>query len=191
MTCNTCNCNFGSETATTTVESVTWAQITPLLMNADRVLFDKIKIDSKGIITQDDKMWALTKIEWGFKPLSDSVSTFTIKPLIPKQETATQSDIDVDSGDDSSADSVTDDVVEVFDFLSGVFKLYYDSKTETIFGEVETVEAGLSVTYRYIFHFFGKQKVSYADLLAYRDTDTKPTSALINKENVINRVIAL
>lgn len=192
MTCNNNCCNFGTtEATTTTVESITWAQITPLLMNADRVLFDKIKIDSKSVITQDDKMWALEKIEWSFKPLADSVSTFTIKPITAvSQETATQND-STNAGTDADTDASDSDVVEVFDFLSGVFKLYYDSKTETIFGEVETIEAGLNVTYRYLFHFYGKQKVNYEDLLAYRDTENKPTSALNSKENIINRVIAL
>lgn len=195
MSCNTNCCNFGNtEAATTTVENITWAQITPLLMNADRVFFDKFKIDSKGIVTQDDKTWALTDIEWSFKPLAESKSTFTIKPIpAVSHEAAAQNDnSDVDTDASDSADSSNDtDVVEVFDFLSGVFKLYYDSKTETIFGEVETVEAGLAVIYRYKFHFYGKQKVSYSDLLAYRDTEAKPTSALNSKENIINRVIAL
>lgn len=195
MACTTNCCNFGNSEATTTVESVTWAQITPLLMNADRVFFDKFKIDSKGIVTQDDKMWALTDIEWSFKPLAESKSTFTIKPLhAVSHEAAVQNDsgdVDADASDNSADSGADTDVVEVFDFLSGVFKLYYDSKTETIFGEVETIEAGLAVIYRYKFHFYGKQKVNYADLLAYRDTETKPISALNSKENIINRVIAL
>lgn len=184
MACTTNCCNFGSTEATTTVENVTWAQITPLLMSADKVLFDKFKIDSKGIVTQDDKVWALTDIEWSFKPLTDSKSTFTIQQIPDVAQTNAQ------SGSGSGSGAATD-VVEVFDFLSGTFKLYYDSKTETIFGEVETVEAGLAVTYRYKFHFYGKQKVSYEDLLAYRDTENKPTIALNSKENIINRVIAL
>lgn len=190
MTCTTNCCNFGKiEATTTTVENVTWAQITPLLMSADKVLFDKFKIDSKGVVTQDDKVWALTDIEWSFKPLTDSKSTFTIQQIPDVAQTNVQSGSG--SGSGSSSGSTTADVVEVFDFLSGTFKLYYDSKTETIFGEVETIEAGLAVTYRYKFHFYGKQKVSYEDLLAYRDAENKPTSALNSKENIINRVIAL
>lgn len=181
MTCN--NCNFGTTTTTqTTIENVSWAQITPLLMNADSVILEKFKVDSKGVITQDDKRWVLYGIQWDFKPLAETKSTFTIKPLPPKAETTTQA---------NGTTPGTDDDVEVFDFLSGVFKLYYDSKTQQIFGEVETSEAGLTVTYRYVFHFFGKQKVEYSDLLEYRNTEDKATSALNGKDNIINRVIAL
>lgn len=191
MTCN--NCNFGTTTTQTTIENVSWAQITPLLMNADSVILEKFKVDSKGVITQDDKRWALYGIQWDFKPLAETKSTFTIKPLPPKAETTTQTNAGQSTGPGTTPGTTpgTDDDVEVFDFLSGVFKLYYDSKTQQIFGEVETSEAGLMVTYRYVFHFFGKQKVEYSDLLEYRNTEDKATSALNGKDNIINRVIAL
>lgn len=200
MACN-CTCNFNTDSTTTSVESISWAQITPLLMNADRVYFEKSKIDSKGIVTKDSRTWALVKIEWGFNPLAESSSTFTIKPLDDskkEQETTEQPPQEQGSADgvavavDVGADTETESGdVEIFDFLSGIFKLYYDSKSETIFGEIETIEAGLSVVYRYIFHFFGMQKVSYSDLLTFRDAEQKPTSALVDKGSVINRVIAL
>lgn len=191
MACNSCNtCNFGTTTTTsTTIENVSWAQITPLLMNADSVILEKFKVDSKGVITQDDKRWALYGIQWDFKPFAETKSTFTIKPLPPKAEATTQPNANQNTTPDATTG--TDDDVEVFDFLSGVFKLYYDSKTQQIFGEVETSEAGLMVTYRYVFHFFGKQKVEYSDLLEYRNTEDKATSALNGKDNIINRVIAL
>lgn len=193
MTCNSCNtCSFGTATTTqTTIESVSWAQITPLLMNADSVILEKFKVDSKGVITQDDKRWALTNIEWNFAPLAEAKSTFTIKPLPPKSEVVVQNDNAPDTLTDTAGQDDDDEVVEVFDFLSGVFKIYYDSKTQQILGEVETSEAGLMVTYRYVFHFYGKQKIEYSDLLEYRNTDEKATSALSGKDNIINRVIAL
>lgn len=180
------SCNSSNSTSTQiNIETVSWAQITPLLMSADKVLFEKYKIDAKNIVTQDDKMWALVGIEWNFKPLAEAKSTFSIKPLSDK-EVVTQN---------NGADTVTDPDtpnVEVFDFLSGVFKIYYDTNSQQIFGEVETSEAGLSVTYRYIFHFYGKQKVEWNDLLEYRSVEDKATSALTNsKKSIINRVIAL
>lgn len=190
MSCNSCNfCNSSNSTSTqTNIETVSWAQITPLLMSADKVLFEKYKIDAKNIVTQDDKMWVLVGIEWNFKPLSEAKSTFTIKPLVDKNAAQNPSSGAATAGPnvDPNADA------EIFDFLGGVFKIYYDTNSQQIFGEVETTEAGLSVTYRYIFHFYGKQKVEWGDLLEYRDTDDKATNTLTNsKESVINRVIAL
>lgn len=192
MACCANACNFGNNqnNTQTNVESVNWAQITPLLMNADRVLFEKFKIDAKNIVTQDDKMWALVGIEWNFSPLAEAKSTFTIKPLVDEEATKVLNDEKDDT--DTNANDDDDSNVEIFDFLSGVFKIYYDTNSQQIFGEVETSEAGLSVTYRYIFHFYGKQKVEWSDLLEYRDTVDKATNNLAsNKESIINRVIAL
>lgn len=198
--CNFCSNGDGSGSSVATVESISWPQITPILMNAERVLLEKYKIDSKGVVTKDERDWVLSTIQWAFKPLNKTSATFEIQAIASETKAAdatqgTAPGTGTGATGDPADTTPTDVDKEVFDFLSDVFKLYYDSKTDTIFGEVETIEAGLTVTYRYTFHFYGKQKVEYSDLMVFKGTDDKAHSSLLNNgcsgSDIINRVIAL
>lgn len=147
---------------------IDWAQFTPLLINADKVFIDKYKIDAKGIVTKDTKQWALHQIVWQFSPIGESQHSLEIKSLDDKGE------YNPDTAEE-----------EVFDFLTGAFKFYYNTETNEIWGEIEASNAGLIETYRYIFKFYGTQTVEAKDLLVNQSFCTK------SGIKTLNSVIAL
>ncbi|EGV1470917.1 hypothetical protein JF110_001642 [Campylobacter jejuni] len=146
------------------VKQIEWYQITPLLVNADKVLVTKSKIDSKGSITTDVNKWALKKVNWVFNPFEDASSIMTIATLDEKGQP-------------------DDKLEESFDFLSGAFKFFYNTMTDKIFGEIIKEEVGFNVTYRYDIEFYGNQRLNSGDLLVKSDS--------CKVGSTINNVIAL
>ncbi|HDZ5024767.1 TPA: hypothetical protein RTG57_001717 [Campylobacter jejuni] len=146
------------------VKQIEWFQITPLLVNADKVLVTKSRIDSKGTVTTDINKWALKKVNWIFNPFEDACSIMTISTLDEKGYP-------------------DDKLEESFDFLSGAFKFYYNTLTDKIFGEIIKEEAGFNVTYRYDIEFYGRQRINNDDLLVKNENDASKNSSNIN--NVI------
>lgn len=128
------------------VKNIEWFQITPLLVNAEKVFVKKQKIDQTGAITNDVNKWAVGEIIWDFEPIKEPLSTMEINTI----------------GEDGLPDSK---LSEKFDFLSGAFKFFYDTKNNEIYGEISKNESGFDVTYRYTLEFYGFQKISEKDLL--------------------------
>lgn len=121
------------------VKVLDWTQITPLLVKAEEVRLLKQKIDEKGAITTDSKVWYLDRVDWKFSPKNTPFSAFVVKD--------------------------EDDNEETFDFLSGAFKFFLEIATGSVFGDIEVAEKGFNVTYRYFFKFYGAQKVDYKEIL--------------------------
>lgn len=159
-----CNTNIQSK-------ALDWVQVTPLLVKADNVLITKQKISNTGEITTDEFQWALSKIDWQFKPVNKSSSIMEIAQL-PKEPMEKLNILEL--------------TTEKFDFLSGAFKFYFDTYNKKLYGEVEANELGFNVTYRYWFDFYGSQTINAKDFLI----DQSYTTCYQSSSN-INNVTAL
>ena len=124
---------------TTQHQQLDWTQITPLLIKANEVRITNQKINEIGELTTDPKKWVLDRVDWQFQPNHLPLSAMYIKN--------------------------EDGVEEYFDFLSDVFKFYYDGLNKSIYGEVQAMDGGFLVTYRYLINFYGAQEVNNSDFL--------------------------
>lgn len=157
-------CTTGNDV---TLKQISWENFTPLLVKAEKIRIKKMRIDAKGMVTEDTRNWVLSDVEWRFAPTKDPEHIMRISTVDAKGQPEANPD------------------TEEFDFLSGAFKFYYNEKENEIFGEIEVLEGGFNVTYRYEISFYGSQTVAAKDLLVSQSVCTA------NGVRSINSVIAL